>query len=367
MLIGLCGGICAGKTTVANYLIEEHGFQRLHVSSPENATAAEEEEASSPPPTNPTTSTHPVQTFPTIDALLEHVTQHWRTPFVTTTIPTLPALDALQRRPFFLLIGIDAPISARWTRHRARCLAASLPAPTLEAFVLASDAHAYRGPAHPAALLHRAQLRVLNAGSSLPALRASLAALDLPSHERLRPGWDTYFMLLAGLAAQRSNCMKRRVGCVLVRERRVVSTGYNGTPRNMRNCNEGGCPRCNAAHPGGSQLHTCLCIHAEENALLEAGRERIRAGCILYCDTCPCLTCSIKITQVGIAEVVYRHAYSMDEAAAAVFREGGVVLRQFVPPQEGLVEVGGAGEGEDEDGVDVRALAKDLSVRSNTT
>ncbi|KAK7719192.1 Deoxycytidine monophosphate (dCMP) deaminase [Botryosphaeria dothidea] len=94
--------------------------------------------------------------------------------------------------------------------------------------------------------------------------------------------------------------------------------------------------------PGGSSLATCLCIHAEENALLEAGRERIREGSILYCDTCPCLTCSIKITQVGISEVVYSQAYSMDTDAAKIFEEGGVKLRQFVPPREGLVDLGQA-------------------------
>ena len=108
-------------------------------------------------------------------------------------------------------------------------------------------------------------------------------------------------MQLASLAAQRSNCMKRRVGCVLVREKRVVSTGYNGTPRNLKNCNAGGCaftgspiswivlttpgPRCNSGQKAGIDLSTCLCLHAEENALLEAGRERIREGSILYCDT----------------------------------------------------------------------------------
>jgi len=106
--------------------------------------------------------------------------------------------------------------------------------------------------------------------------------------------------------------MKRRVGCVVVREKRVVSTGYNGSSRGMTNCNEGGCQRCNSGTTGGAALSTCLCLHAEENALLEAGRDRIREGSILYCDTCPCLTCSIKIVQVGISEVVYSQGYSMD-------------------------------------------------------
>lgn len=152
--------------------------------------------------------------------------------------------------------------------------------------------------------------------------------------------------------------MKRRVGCVLVRERRVISTGYNGTPRGLTNCNSGGCLRCNSANPSGIALDTCLCLHAEENALLEAGRERINAGSSLYCSTCPCLTCSVKIAQMGVEEVVYHTGYSVDGAAAAVFKEAGVRLRQFSPvrkpgdvfvvidtnwialqPQEGLVDL----------------------------
>lgn len=108
-------------------------------------------------------------------------------------------------------------------------------------------------------------------------------------------------MRLASLASLRSNCMKRRVGCVLVRERRVVATGYNGTPRGVRNCNEGGCGRCNGEGDGlgqgggevrqgmGVGLEECLCLHAEENALLEgafvASRREAspRRGGVLTC------------------------------------------------------------------------------------
>ncbi|KAG8418338.1 Deoxycytidine monophosphate (dCMP) deaminase [Metarhizium acridum] len=202
----------------------------------------------------------------------------------------------------------------------------------LEDFVSRSDAHLYDPHGGFQPLISRATVRLLNTSSSLAHLYATLGKLDIPNPDRLRPGWDTYFMALASLAAQRSNCMKRRVGCVLVgRERRVISTGYNGTPRGIRNCADGGCPRCNEGNSSGVGLATCLCIHAEENALLEAGRERIRDGSVLYCDTCPCLTCSIKICQVGISEVVYAHGYSMDKEAAAVFSQAGVKLRQFIP------------------------------------
>src|SRR5690606_2655831 len=155
-------------------------------------------------------------------------------------------------------------------------------------------------------LLSRATLRLVNPSNNLSTLHSHLSALNLIDPSRLRPSWDAYFMQLASLAARRSNCMKRRVGCVLVREGRVIATGYNGVARGMRNCNDGGCPRCNGklGLESGAGLQTCLCLHAEENALLEAGRERVGNTAILYCDTCPCLTCAIKIVQVGIKEVI---------------------------------------------------------------
>lgn len=98
-------------------------------------------------------------------------------------------------------------------------------------------------------------------------------------------------------------------------------------------------PRCNNAAKGGVGLSTCLCLHAEENALLEAGRDRIGQTAILYCNTCPCLTCSVKITQVGISEVVYNQGYLVDDQSARIFAESGVRLRQFSPPTDGLVDL----------------------------
>ncbi len=267
---------------------------------------------------------------------------------MTTDIASEAVLDIFSRRPFFLLISVDAPVGVRWRRARRRAAAAAGGAAPLdlETFVTQSDNQLYGGPQHLPPLLPlmaRAAMHLANGGleEASPSARPLFDALDRVGLDAasiaqlLRPSWDRYFMSLASLAAQRSNCMKRRVGCVLVREHRVVSTGYNGTPRGLRNCGEGGCGRCNGGAGAGVGLATCLCLHAEENALLEAGRERIPAASLantmLYCDTCPCLTCSIKIVQVGISEVVYSQGYSMDAETAAVFREAGVRLRQYIP------------------------------------
>jgi dCMP deaminase len=323
MFVGLCGGICAGKHTVAQYLVDHHGFKELHLQQA---------------PSNPSTDEH---TFQTVLDLVDFVTKRWRERWVTTDIYNESILDILVRRPFFILISVDAPVSVRWKRFQKKLntsdptSSAPLSSPSkdlsLEEFLFRSDEHLYSSTSGLLPLISRATVRLLNTSSDLAHLYASLGKLDLTNEDRLRPSWDQYFMELASLAAQRSNCMKRRVGCVLVRQKRVISTGYNGTPRGLKNCGEGGCPRCNEGQGSGVGLGTCLCIHAEENALLEAGRERIREGAILYCDTCPCLTCSIKITQVGISEVVYSQSYSMDGETAAVFKEAGVHLRQFSP------------------------------------
>ncbi|KAL8703275.1 MAG: hypothetical protein Q9201_003538 [Fulgogasparrea decipioides] len=121
------------------------------------------------------------------------------------------------------------------------CAAANQPEPSLEEFVELNDNHLYHQHWGLARLIDRAEVRLVNRSHDLQQLHQILKELDLPNEQRLRPNWDQYFMQLASLAAQRSNCMKRRVGSVLVREKRVISTGYNGTPRNLRNCNEGGC------------------------------------------------------------------------------------------------------------------------------
>lgn len=180
-------------------------------------------------------------------------------------------------------------------------------------------------PPSPLELSGIVNLHVINGFSSIPALHSHLDKLDLLNPERLRPGWDAYFMQLASLASQRSNCMKRRVGAILVRNKRILATGYNGTPRGLTNCNEGGCARCNTASETPDE---CVCLHAEENALLEAGRERIGDGSVLYCNTCPCLKCTIKIIQTGVKEVVYNLSYKVDDASAALFHEAGVTLRR---------------------------------------
>jgi len=144
-----------------------------------------------------------------------------------------------------------------------------------------------------------------------------------------RPGWDDYFMSVARVVASRSNCVKRKVAAVVTIDRRIVSTGYNGTPRGVRNCNEGGCPRCNAFGPGGVDLAECVCSHGEENAITQAAYHGVSLrGATLYTTYCPCLLCTKMIINAGIAEVVYNADYPMGGISLALLREAGVKTRQ---------------------------------------
>ncbi|KAJ2931850.1 hypothetical protein H1R20_g5245, partial [Candolleomyces eurysporus] len=268
-------------------------------------------------------SQHPL-CFSSPKDLLQFVTSNWKENFVTCDLDSKELVDVLIRRPFFLLLSVDAPLMNRFMRSQ------NFQPTSLEQFVTDNDRLTY-GPASLYELQDLVNVRVVNAFQTVEKLHSHLESLDLVNTEHLRPSWDAYFMTLASLASRRSNCMKRRVGAVIVRDNRVISTGYNGTPRGLVNCNEGGCSHCNGVFPSMSLPIECLCLHAEENALLEAGRERVGSNAVLYCNTCPCLKCTVKIIQTGIKTVVYNLAYKMDTASATLFQQSNVELRRYDP------------------------------------
>lgn len=311
MLVGITGSLSSGRHEAAIYLCQNKNFQVLICTEGVS--------------TRPSLSEVPLDcnahNFESASALLDYATANWQKDFVVL-VDSKVLLDSLNRRPFFVHLHLDAPLLTRWCRK----------ADTMEfkEFAELSDVVAFQCGLYNAG--RSAHITLVNVFERLPELYKALNALNILDQERVRPSWDSYFMHLAGLAALRSNCMKRRVGCVLVRDRRIISTGYNGTPRGLLNCNDGGCARCNSGTSQGASLGTCLCLHAEENALLEAGRDRVGKEATIYCNTCPCLTCSIKIVQTGISEVVYSQAYSMDSESAKVFESAGVRLRQYIAP-----------------------------------
>ncbi len=125
-----------------------------------------------------------------------------------------------------------------------------------------------------------------------------------------RPSWQKYFYSIAELTKERSNCIKRKVGCIIVKDNRIVSLGYNGTPQGMENCFSGGCERCNNLNiKSGENLDKCLCLHAEENALLFVSKNDLLDS-DLYVTLIPCIGCVKKIIQCGIKNVFFGEYYT---------------------------------------------------------
>lgn len=137
----------------------------------------------------------------------------------------------------------------------------------------------------------------------------------------MRHDFDEYFLLHAKVAAGQSSCLRRHVGAVIVVNQAIVSTGYNGTPFGMRNCDKGGCPRCASDAAPGENYDLCFCVHAEANALALAARHgtSVRDG-TMYTTLRPCIGCLKSVVQSGIKRIV-TDGYSIyyDEAVERVY------------------------------------------------
>jgi dCMP deaminase len=139
-----------------------------------------------------------------------------------------------------------------------------------------------------------------------------------------RPNWDEYFMDIAVLVSKRSSCLRRRVGAVLVRDRRILATGYNGAPSGMRHCLETGCLREQMNVPSGERHELCRGLHAEQNAIIQAALHGVSInGATLYCTNHPCIICSKMIINAGISLVIVREIYR-DALSEEMLREAGI-------------------------------------------
>jgi dCMP deaminase len=143
-----------------------------------------------------------------------------------------------------------------------------------------------------------------------------------------RPSWDEYFMNIAGLVAKRSTCIRRQVGAVLVRDRRVLATGYNGAPSGLRHCLDLGCLRKQHNIPSGERHELCRGLHAEQNAIIQAALHGVSVkDAFLYCTNHPCIICAKMIINAGIRSVMIQDGYR-DNMAEEILKEAGVEVQQ---------------------------------------
>ncbi|HOQ25420.1 MAG TPA: cytidine/deoxycytidylate deaminase family protein [Methanomassiliicoccaceae archaeon] len=146
-----------------------------------------------------------------------------------------------------------------------------------------------------------------------------------------RPDNDTYFMRMAELVATRSTCLRRNVGAVVVKEKRVLTTGYNGAPKGMEHCEVVGCVRMNNHIESGTRHELCRGVHAEQNAVIQAAYFGVSIkDSTIYTTNFPCVMCAKILVNAGINEIVYKDDY-IDELSKKLLEESKVVVRRYVP------------------------------------
>lgn len=145
----------------------------------------------------------------------------------------------------------------------------------------------------------------------------------------MRPNWDEYFMEITMVVAKRSTCLRRHVGAILVKDKHILATGYNGAPKRLAHCEETGCLRQQLGVPSGERHELCRALHAEQNAIIQAANLGVAIeGSTLYCTTAPCSLCAKMLINAGVIRVVFAGEYP-DEMAIEFFKQAGVEVEQL--------------------------------------
>jgi dCMP deaminase len=330
MIIGLTGKNSAGKGEVANFLVRsgyeyyslsdslrEELSSRGHETSRENLIAIGNE----------------LRSKYGAGVLAERILRKIRVDAhaAVDSIRNPFEVEVLRRRKDFFLLSIEADPEVRFQRTVSRKRPGDPK--TFDEFMDVERREASTSDPTTQQMDKTAELAdavVFNNGTVeelADQLRQVIGAL---AANQKRPTWDEYFMNIARVVALRGNCIKRKVAAVIVRDKRIISTGYNGTPRGIKNCSEGGCPRCHKFGSSGDNLGECLCSHAEENAIVQAAYHgvSIRGGTI-YTTFSPCLICTKMIINSGLAEVVYSKAYTIDDVPLKLLSSAHIGIRQI--------------------------------------
>ncbi len=147
--------------------------------------------------------------------------------------------------------------------------------------------------------------------------------------ENDRPPYDEYFMEMAHVVSKRSTCLRRKVGAILVKDKHILSTGYNGAPKGFKHCSEVGCIREKKDIPSGERHELCRGLHAEQNAIIQAAVFGVSiTNSTLYCTSTPCVVCVKMLINAGVKEIIYSGEYP-DDLAKKMLRESNLKIKRF--------------------------------------
>jgi dCMP deaminase len=144
--------------------------------------------------------------------------------------------------------------------------------------------------------------------------------------KKYRPSWEVYFLQIAKLTATRSTCLRRKVGALLIKDRNILATGYNGAPTGITHCEETGCIRERDKVPSGERHELCRGLHAEQNAIIQAAHHGVSIeGAELFCTNFPCIICSKMLINAGIRSIYYLDGYP-DHLSEQMIKEAGLTI-----------------------------------------
>ncbi len=157
----------------------------------------------------------------------------------------------------------------------------------------------------------------------------------------MRPSWDEYFMRMAYLASTRSTCTRRKVGAIIVKDKRILATGYNGPPKGLAHCDVTGCIREELNVPSGERHELCRGLHAEQNAIIQAAVHGVSIkDATIYVTNHPCVVCAKMLINAEIKEIVYAEGYP-DDLAKLILLESNIKVRQFSLPKDEVKKIVG--------------------------
>tara|TARA_Y100000310_G_scaffold142669_1_gene142175 strand:- start:407 stop:1417 length:1011 start_codon:yes stop_codon:yes gene_type:complete len=251
--------------------------------------------------------------------------------YVITSIRNPSEVKVLQERPDFLLVNVVAPDNIRLQRILSRGRKESDPQTLSQLHKKENQERSSNPNAQQLHVVCKMAKITLKNDVPLEKLKVKIEKLvkdNLFKYQDGRPNWDEYFMAIAKAVKARCSCMSAKKGALIVKNKQIVSTGYNGSPKGIVHCTKGGCIRCTARHLGklqsGDYSKPCICNHAEENAIVQAAHNGISTkDATIYSTFTPCTACCKMIINAGIRKVIARTIYP-DDVGTKLLQDAGI-------------------------------------------
>jgi len=332
MIIGLTGFYCSGKDTVAEYLVKEKGFVHYSLSD----ILREELRRRKLKPTRDNLikiGNHLREKFGysiLAKKILEKCTENRN--YVISSIRHPAEIEELKKRNDFYLVNVKAPAKLRFKRMLERKREGDVK--TFKDFLKYEKIESQKnGSGQQLEMCKKLAFKTINNSGSKKDLYSKVDNLleklqKIEKSKYRRPSWDEYFMKIAKVVGERGTCDRGRAGAVIVKDKRIIATGYVGAPTGLPHCDEVGHLLCDTINPDGKISKHCIrTAHAEQNAIVQAALHGVSTkGATLYVSFEPCFTCAKMIINAGIKRVVCEKKYHAAELTRKFFKQAGVKL-----------------------------------------